>query len=99
MTPNQLVDQLSANDLYSNLVWDYDLDLQAFAGLLTTTDPKLERQQLWALTRVVEHAPFYSMKKLISRSDFIKYWPLIRPRLQDKSQVQAYDYLAQKFTL
>ncbi len=93
------VQTLKNPEIFPTLVWDYSLTPQQFADMLTSTDPKQQRQKLWALTRVFEHANFYLMKKLISKADFVKFWPEVRTRIFNKDQVKAYDYLAKKYAV
>lgn len=60
-------------------VWDYDIDESTFREILAgkTTVGRLDRN--WAATRLLEHAPYREIVRLLGFRALVEGWPAWRP--------------------
>jgi hypothetical protein len=74
-------------------VWDYDLDEARFRALLRGERiGSLDRD--WAAVRLLEHAPWPEIRRLMSFGDLIRGWPGWRTRIRSTSRRRGFDFLA-----
>lgn len=85
------LDLLDQNHLFHTLVWDYQITPSEFASWLE--NPSNERNHLWAVTRTISRADYYSAIRLVGKDHLRQIWPQIKPRLRNPDQITAYDYL------
>lgn len=76
-------------------VWDYDIDESTFREILAgkTTVGRLDRN--WAATRLLEHAPYREIVRLLGFRALIEGWPAWRPRIRSESRRRGFDFLAE----
>jgi hypothetical protein len=76
-------------------LWDFDLDERDFQGLLlgqTTLGP-LDRD--WAAVRLLEHAPYREIVRLLGFAAIVEGWPRWRHRLRSASRRRGFDFLVE----
>ncbi len=64
-------------------LWDSDLDNAGFEAAL---HGRGERDERWAMARLIEYAPFSEIKRLLPRDRFLQDWPAIAPRVRSKTR-------------
>lgn len=76
-------------------VWDYDLDEAGFRALLAgrKTLGRLDRD--WAAVRLLEHAPYAEVRRLLSFRDLVDGWPSWRLRIRAESRRRGFDFLVE----
>src|SRR3954465_13502843 len=76
-------------------VWDYDLDEVTFGEILAgrTQIGRLDRD--WAAVRLLEHAPYKEIVRLLGFSALIEGWPAWRSRIRSESRRRGFDFLAE----
>jgi hypothetical protein len=76
-------------------VWDYDIDESTFREILAgrTKIGRLDRD--WAATRLLEHAPYKEIVRLLGFPALIEGWPAWRPRIRSASRRRGFDFLAE----
>ena len=76
-------------------VWDYDIDEATFKDLLDgkRTLGRLNRD--WAVIRLLEHAPYREIVRLLSFGELVRGWPRWRPRIRSESRRRGFDFLAE----
>jgi hypothetical protein len=62
-------------------LWDSDLDNAGFEAAL---QGRGERDERWAMARLIEYAPFTEIKRLLPRDLFLQDWPEIALRVRSK---------------
>jgi hypothetical protein len=70
-------------------LWDCDLDNIGFEAALHGHG---ERDEHWAITRLLEYAPFTEIKRLLPRERFLQCWPQIEPRIRSKARRQGMNF-------
>jgi hypothetical protein len=76
-------------------VWDYDLDEPQFKRLLSgeLTLGRLDRT--WAAVRLLEHAPYRDIVRLMGFRDLVRGWPEWREHIRSESRRRGFDFLAE----
>jgi len=76
-------------------VWDYDIDENQFRALLEgrATIGRLDRD--WAVTRLLEHAPWKEIRRLMSLGELVRGWPGWRERVRAPSRRRGFDFLVE----
>jgi hypothetical protein len=64
-------------------LWDSDLDNAGFEAAL---QGRGERDERWAMARLIEYAPFTEIKRLLPRDRFLQDWPEIAPRVRSQTR-------------
>ena len=74
-------------------VWDYDLDEGQFRRLLSgdLTLGRLDRR--WAAVRLLEHAPYRDIVRLMGFRDLVRGWPEWRGHIRSESRRRGFDFL------
>jgi hypothetical protein len=74
-------------------VWDYDIDEEHFRRLLEgrETIGRLDRD--WAVVRLLEHAPYPEIRRLLTFRDLVEGWPRWRSHIRSTSRKRAFDFL------
>ena len=74
-------------------VWDYDLDEAQFKRLLSgeLTLGRLDRT--WAALRLLEHAPYRDIVRLLGFRDLVRGWPDWREHIRSESRRRGFDFL------
>jgi hypothetical protein len=76
-------------------VWDYDIDGDQFRALLEgrETIGRLDRD--WAVTRLLEHASWREIRRLMSLGDLVRGWSGWRERVRSPSRRRGFDFLVE----
>lgn len=76
-------------------VWDYDLDETQFKRFLSgeLTLGRLDRT--WAAVRLLEHAPYPDIVRLMGFRDLVRGWPGWREHIRSESRRRGFDFLAE----
>lgn len=74
-------------------LWDYELDADQFQSLLRgeVRIGRLDRD--WAATRLLEHAPYEEIVRLLGFRELIAGWPRWRQRIRSHSRKRGFDFL------
>jgi len=92
MDTQSKISLLQKDSQFHNLVWDYKLDAVDFVKMLD--DPAVnDPDRVWAITRVLERANYYTTRQLLDKPTLKKYWPLVKPKIRLKALVTAYDFV------
>ena len=76
-------------------IWDYDIDEAQFQEILTGQSKLGRLDQDWAAVRLLEHAPYAEVVRLLGFSGIIKGWPRWRSRIRSTSRRRGFDFLVQ----
>ena len=76
-------------------LWDYDIDEETFREVLAgrTRIGRLDRD--WAAVRLLEHAPYKEIRRLLGFRDLIQGWPRWRGRIRSESRKRGFDFIAE----
>jgi hypothetical protein len=74
-------------------VWDYDVDASTFEALVAgrQTVGRLDRD--WAVVRLLDHAPYHEIRRLLSFRDLVAGWARWRGRIRSETRRRAFDFL------
>jgi hypothetical protein len=74
-------------------VWDHDIDEDRFRALLDgrETIGRLDRD--WAAARLLDHALWREIRRLLSLGDLVRGWPGWRARMCSGSHPRGFDFL------
>jgi hypothetical protein len=74
-------------------LWDYDIDEREFVDLLEgrVTKGRLDRD--WAALRLIEHAPYREIVRLLGFRRLVEGWPRWRSRVRSESRRRGFDFL------
>jgi hypothetical protein len=76
-------------------IWDYDIDE---AQLLQMLDGTLTLGRLgkdWAAVRLLEHAPYAEIIRLLGFDRLVAGWPRWRDSVRSRSRKRGFDFLAE----
>lgn len=76
-------------------VWDYDLDETRFRAILAGREAVGSLDRDWAAVRLLEHAPYAEIRRLLSFSDLIAGWPAWRSRIRSETRRRGFDFLVE----
>lgn len=76
-------------------LWDYDLREEQFVQLLSgeITLGRLDRD--WAAVRLLEHAPYSEIVRLLGFPRILAGWPRWRDRIRSQSRRRGLDFLVE----
>jgi hypothetical protein len=76
-------------------LWDYDIDEATFRKLLKggKTLGRLNRD--WAAVRLLEHASYPEIVRLLGFHDLVQGWPQWRGKIRSESRRRGFDFLAE----
>lgn len=75
-------------------VWDYDIDEETFRALLAGRQAVGRLDRDWAAVRLLEHASWREIRRLLSFGDLVRGWPRWRHRVRSPSRRRGLDFLA-----
>lgn len=84
---------------FKQIMWDYNLSPQEFFAILNKEHQKGWFTQDWAITRILEHAPYYDAIALVPLPTLRQRWEHIKPKLFNRSLQQGYEYVLHKYAL
>jgi hypothetical protein len=76
-------------------LWDYDLDERDFEALLLGQKTIGTLDQDWAAVRLLEHAPYREIVRLLGFAAIVEGWPRWRHRLRSESRRRGFDFLVE----
>jgi hypothetical protein len=78
-----------------SFLWDYDIDEATFREMLggRKTLGRLNRD--WAAVRLLEHAPYPEIVRLLGFRDLVDGWPKWRDKIRSESRRRGFDFLAE----
>ena len=76
-------------------VWDYDIDETRFRKLLSGTLRIDGLDRRWAAVRLIEHAPYREVVRLLGYGGIVEGWPEWRPHVRSKRCRRGFDFLTQ----
>ncbi len=76
-------------------VWDYDLDETAFRAILSGQETFGSLDRDWAAVRLLEHAPYAEVRRLLSLGELVAGWPNWRRRIRAESRRRGFDFLVE----
>lgn len=76
-------------------VWDYDLDEDRFRAILAGREALGRLDRDWAAVRLLEHAPYADVRRLLDFRDLIEGWPRWRSRIRSDSRRRGFDFLVE----
>jgi hypothetical protein len=75
-------------------VWDYDIDEATFRELLQGRKSLGRLDRDWAAIRLLEHAPYPDIVRLLGFRDLVQGWPRWRSKVRSQSRRRGFDFLA-----
>jgi hypothetical protein len=74
-------------------VWDYDIDEDRFRRLLAGEIRIGRLGRRWAAVRLIEHAPYAEIVRLLGFRELVLGWPEWRPHIRSVSRRRGLDFL------
>ena len=76
-------------------IWDYDIDQDQLRQMLegNLTMGRLGRD--WAAVRLLEHAPYREVVRLLGFPSLVEGWPRWRNAIRSKSRQRGFDFLVE----
>ena len=74
-------------------VWDYDLDETQFRRLLSGELALGPLDRTWTAVRLLEHAPYPEIVRLMGFRDLVHGWPDWRDHIRSESRKRGFDFL------
>jgi hypothetical protein len=76
-------------------LWDVEMDEAAFAALLRDEQARLPYDQRWAVTRLLEYAPYSEIRRLLPEDVLTRVWPKVAPRLRSQTRRAGMEFVCQ----
>jgi hypothetical protein len=76
-------------------VWDYDIDEATFRRLLAGEITLGPLDRTWAAVRLIEHAPYREIIRLLGFRELVVSWPEWRGRIRSKEIRRGLDFLVE----
>lgn len=76
-------------------VWDYDIDEATFQELLEGKRALGRLNRDWAAVRLLEHAAYSEIVRLLGFRNLVEGWPRWRPKIRSASRRRGFDFLAE----
>ncbi len=74
-------------------VWDYDIDEHQFREFLRGEARIGRLGRRWAAVRLLEHAPYAEIVRLLGFRELVLGWPEWRGRVRSTSRRRGFDFL------
>lgn len=74
-------------------VWDYDLDEARFRALLEGRERIGRLDRDWAIVRLLEHASYPEIRRLLSLRELVDGWPTWRKRIRSERRRRGFDFM------
>ena len=75
-------------------VWDYDLDAADFQALVEGRRTIAGLDRAWAVTRLLEYAPWSEIVRILGYRTLVSEWPTWRDRVRSESRRRGLDFVA-----
>ena len=76
-------------------VWDYDLDAARFRAILEGRDSAGRLDRDWAAVRLLEHASWGEIRRLMTLGEIVAGWPAWSGRIRSATRKRAFGFLAE----
>jgi hypothetical protein len=76
-------------------LWDYDLDEAEFREILAGRAERGRLDRDWAAVRLLEHAPYREIVRLIGFPALVRDWARWRGRIRSESRRRGFDFLVE----
>jgi len=86
-------------DMYTKLVWDYNLPLEDFNKILLGEKKVGTFDQDWAISRVLENLNYYDAMTLIPYETLKERWSSVKEKLFNPSIKNGYEFLLHRYPL
>lgn len=87
------------NTIKSALWGDYQLTTEEFNAILRGEKTIGWLNQEWAISRLLQHANYYEVRKLLTLSEIFQTWPKVKKTIKDQSLVKGYEFLLRRYAL
>jgi hypothetical protein len=84
-------------DLYTQLVWDYNITKEEFETILSGEAKRGTFDQDWAVSRVLTNLHYYDAMSLVPYTVLKQRWPHIKGKIFIKSIKDSYEFLLQRY--
>lgn len=84
-------------DMYTKLVWDYNLPFEDFNKILLGEKKVGSLDQDWAISRVLENLNYYDAMALIPYTTLKERWEVIKGKLFNPSVKNGYEFLLHRY--
>ncbi len=74
-------------------LWDVDMDEAAFERCLRGKSSSPFFDADWALTRLLEYAPYREIRRLLPEDTFIQRWECLAPRIRSSGRREGAAFL------
>lgn len=74
-------------------VWDYDIDERQFRALLAGELRIGRVDRDWAAVRLLEHAPYREILRMLGFRALLEGWPRWRDRIRSQRRRRGFDFL------
>ena len=75
-------------------LWDYDIDESTFREILAGRKRLGRLDRDWAAVRLLEHAPYPEIVRLLGFPALVQGWSRWRPRIRSEGRRRGFDFLA-----
>jgi hypothetical protein len=76
-------------------VWDYDIDEELFRAMLGGREAVGRLDRDWAAVRLLDHASWREIRRLMSFADLVRGWPRWRQRVRSASRRRGLDFVVE----
>jgi hypothetical protein len=80
---------------HPSFLWDYDIDEATFREMLRGRKTLGRLNRDWAAVRLLEHAPYPEIVRLLGFRDLVEGWPKWRGKIRSESRRRGFDFLAE----
>jgi hypothetical protein len=72
-------------------LWDTDMGNDRFDEYLTRADVSSDEAQ-WAMLRLIDYAPYYTLRRKLPKKRFLRMWPGISKRIRPRELREGMDF-------
>jgi hypothetical protein len=87
---------VSENETTWAWLWDVDMDRSVFRDILHARTTVGSFDAKWALSRLIEYAPYREIINLLPRQIFLRLWPDVSEKIRSPSRREGMDYVYQR---
>jgi len=78
-----------------SFLWDYDIDEATFREMLGGRKALGRLNRDWAAVRLLEHASYPEIVRLLGFRDLVEGWPKWRGKIRSESRRRGFDFLVE----
>jgi hypothetical protein len=76
-------------------LWDVEMDNPTFEAVLRGRAAQPPHDQCWAITRLLEYAPYSEIRRLLPDEILLQRWPDVSRRLRSKARREGMAFVCQ----